>query len=310
MVAVRPPKRTSRAGSRQDALFAWLILLPIFVVLTAVIFYPALSTLATSFFYDNLRTPGVIHFVGLGNYLKLLSSPEFHHVLGRTVLLVVIVLPLELLLALLGALLLNERFRGRGVLRALLLVPWILPPIANGFLWGWILNGDYGALNGILYQVGIIHTYQYWLTDPNMQMVWVGVAQVWSRYALPMIVLLAALQFIDPALYEATQVDGASVWQRFRHITLPHLRPAMALALTIEFIGAFQIFDLIWTLTAGGGAGNIINPFTKTVMVYNYEVVFRQLDLGLGSALSYLILIASLTVGFFFVLRLYNTGVK
>ena len=112
-----------------------------------------------------------------------------------------------------------------------------------------------------------------------------------------MIVLLAGLQGVPPELYDAAKVDGASALGRLRHVTLPSLRASIAIVLVIEFIAAFQIFDVVWTLTSGGQTGGAINPFTKTLMVFNYELVFRDLRLGLGAALSYLVLFMSLGVG-------------
>ena len=186
----------------------------------------------------------------------------------------------------------------------------MLPPIVNGFLWGWLLNGEYGALNGLLYQLGFIDEYVTWLKNPDTQVLWVTVVQTWTRFAFPTIILLAGLQSIPMDLLDAAKVDGASSWQTFRNIILPLLMPSIAVALTIEFIASLQIFDVIWTLTAGGSAGGAINPFTKTLMLYNYELVFRDLRIGLGAALSYLILFLSLGVAIVFVTRLYNQAVK
>jgi multiple sugar transport system permease protein len=186
----------------------------------------------------------------------------------------------------------------------------MVPPVVNGFLWGWLLNGEYGAFNGFLYQFGLISEYQSWLRDPQAQLFWVAVVQTWTRFAFPTIVLLAGLQGIPLELYDAAKVDGAGGWANLRHITFPLLLPSFAIALVIEFIASFQIFDVIWTLTAGGSAGGAINPFTKTLMIYNYELVFRDLRIGLGAALSYLILLMSLGFGLFFISRLYNQGVE
>jgi multiple sugar transport system permease protein len=189
-------------------------------------------------------------------------------------------------------------------------LPWMVPPVVNGFLWGWLLNGEYGALNGFLYQFGLISEYQSWLRDPQSQLFWVAVVQTWTRFAFPTIILLAGLQGIPLELYDAAKVDGAGGWANLRHVTFPLLLPSFAIALVIEFIASFQIFDVIWTLTAGGSAGGAINPFTKTLMIYNYELVFRDLRIGLGAALSYLILLMSLGFGLFFIARLYNQGVE
>jgi ABC-type sugar transport system permease subunit len=186
----------------------------------------------------------------------------------------------------------------------------MLPPVTTGFLWGWLLNGDYGALNGLLYELGLLSEYRYWLENPSTQIVWVAIVQTWTRFGFPTIIMLAAMQSIPPDLYEASNVDGASVWSQLRFITIPLLLPAIGVSLVVEFIAAFQIFDVVWTLTAGGNVGGTINPFTKTLMLYNYELVFRDLRVGLGAALSYLILLMSLAAGIFFIQRIYNQGVR
>ncbi len=167
-----------------------------------------------------------------------------------------------------------------------------------------------GAFNGLLYQFGMISEYQSWLREPTSQMIWVAIVQTWTRFAFPMIILLAGLQGIPDELYDAAKVDGANVLRRLRHITIPSMRASIAIVLVIEFIAAFQIFDVVWTLTSGGSPGGALNPFTKTLMVFNYELVFRDLRIGLGAALSYLILLMSLGVGLLFIIRLYNQGVE
>lgn len=299
-----------RRFRNEDRLFVAAILVPTLLFIALLIYAPALDTLRTSLTNRNLRINRPPEFVGLENYARLLGEGEFWDVVGRSLTVVALTLPLEMLIAFTIALLLNERFPGRGLVRTLVILPWMVPPVVNGFLWGWLLNGEYGALNGLLYQFGLISEYQTWLQEPSSQLVWVAVVQSWTRFAFPTIVLLAGLQGIPDDLYEAAKVDGATSWQQLWRITFPLLLPSFAIALVVEFIAAFQIFDVVWTLTAGGSAGGTINPFTKTLMVYNYELVFRDLRVGLGAALSYLILIMSLAVGFIFVRRLYNQGIR
>jgi ABC-type sugar transport system permease subunit len=294
----------------RDRFFILVFLLPIAAVVFALIYLPALDTLQASLTDENLRVRTAPEFVGLENYARLLGDEEFWAVTVRSVALVLIVLPLELLIAFAAALLLNEHFPGRGIVRGLVLIPWLVPPVVNGFLWGWILNGDFGALNGLLYELGIIDAYQFWLREPTSQMIWVAIVQTWTRFAFPMIILLAGMQGIPSELYDAAKVDGANVIGRLRHVTLPSMRASIAIVLVLEFIATFQIFDIVWTLTSGGSTGGTINPFTKTLMVYNYELVFRDLRVGLGAALSYLVLLMSLGVGIAFILRLYNQGVR
>ena len=286
------------------------MLLPIILLIALFIYYPAVDTFGQSLTNRNLRIRRPPKPVGLANYVKLIEDDEFREVTGRSFQVVIITLPLEMAVAFGIAMLLNQRFPGRGVVRTLTFLPWMLPGVVNGFLWGWLLNGEYGALNGFLYQLGIIQEYQYWLREPAHLIFWVTVVQTWTRYAFPTIILLAGLQSIPDDLYDAAKVDGASAISRVRFITIPLLLPSFGIALIVEFIAAFQIFDVIWTLTAGGSAGGGMNPFTKTLMLYNYELIFRDYRIGLGAALSYIILLMSLAVGLIFVMRVYNQGVQ
>jgi trehalose/maltose transport system permease protein len=297
---------------RSEERTAYLALLPIGLLLLLFVYYPALSTFFLSLTDANPRVQGLegqAHFIALRNYTQLLASGEFWDSVWRTLLIVLMVLPLELAIGLGAALILNEKFPGRGVVRTIALLPWMLPPLVNGFMWSWILNGDFGALNGLLYQLRLISGYHHWLASPNAQLFWVAVAQVWTRFPFPMVVLLAGLQAIPQEVYEAARVDGGRPHQIFWSVTFPMLLPAFTVALAVEFIVAFQIFDVIWSLTAGGAAGQVINPFTKTVMIMNYEVVFRNFDIGAGSALAYLILLLSMGVGYIFVRTLYERAV-
>lgn len=293
-----------------DSLYVVIVLAPIVLLIALFIYYPALDTFGQSLTNRNLRIRRPPKPVGAENYLKLLNDDEFWEVTGRSFQVVIMTLPLEMVVAFSIAMLLNQRFPGRGVVRTLAILPWMLPGVVNGFLWGWLLNGEYGALNGLLYQFGLISEYQVWLRAPEHQIFWVTVVQTWTRYAFPTIILLAGLQSIPDDLFDAAKVDGANAFGRVRFITFPLLLPSFGIALVVEFIAAFQIFDVVWTLTAGSSAGGSINPFTKTLMLYNYELVFRDLRVGLGAALSYLILLMSLAVGMIFVLRVYNQGVQ
>lgn len=296
-----------------DNRFIFIILAPIVLMIALFIYYPAVETFSTSQTNYNLRVhrdQDKAKFRGADNYIKLLEDDEFWEVTGRSFVVVGLTLPLEMAVAFAIAMLLNQRFPGRGMMRTLAILPWMLPPVVNGFLWGWLLNGEYGALNGFLYQFGLIDEYRNWLRAPETQILWVAVVQTWTRYAFPTIILLAGLQSIPDDLYDAAKVDGSNAWSRVRYITFPLLLPSFGIALVVEFIAAFQIFDVVWTLTAGGSAGGAINPFTKTLMLYNYELVFRDLRVGLGAAFSYIVLVMSLAVGLIFVLRVYNQGVR
>jgi len=294
----------------RDEVTAFWMILPVCILTLLFVYYPAINTFIQSMKFLNLRLPGLEKFVGLTNYLRIFQWGEFWASLYRTVQVILISLPLELLVGLGGALLLNNRFRGRGLVRTVAIIPWMLPPVVNGFMWAWLLNGKYGALNGFLYQLGVIREYVTWMGTPFSQLFWVSVANAWTRFPFVMLILLAGLQSIPEELYEAAKIDGARPLAVFRHITFPLLLPAFTIALTVEFIFTFQIFDIIWSITAGGTAGTVINPFTRTVMVLNYQVVFRDMNIGLGSALAYVLMFISLAVGLFFVRRLYREGMS
>ena len=296
-----------------DNRYLFVVLAPIVLLIALFIYYPAVGTFQVSQTNYNLRMhreQSKAKFRGFDNYIKLVEDEEFWEVTGRSFTVVLITLPLEMAVAFGIAMLLNQRFPGRGIMRTLTILPWMLPGVVNGFLWGWLLNGEFGALNGFLYQFGLIDEYVFWLRAPESQILWVTIVQTWTRYAFPTIILLAGLQSIPEDLYDAAKVDGSSALSRVRYITFPLLLPSFGIALVVEFIAAFQIFDVVWTLTAGSSAGGAMNPFTKTLMLYNYELVFRDLRVGLGAALSYIILVMSLFVGMIFVLRVYNQGVQ
>ena len=299
-----------RRAISSDSIYIVIIIAPIVLLIALFIYYPAVDTFQTSLTNRNLRVRRPPKAIGFANYSRLVQDDEFWEVTERSFTVVALTLPLEMIVAFSIAMLLNQRFPGRGVVRTLAILPWMLPPVVNGFLWGWLLNGEYGALNGFLYQLGLIDEYRYWLRAPETQILWVTVVQTWTRYAFPTIILLAGLQSIPDDLYDAAKVDGANAPSRLRFITFPLLLPSFGIALVVEFIAAFQIFDVVWTLTAGSSAGGAMNPFTKTLMLYNYELVFRDLRVGLGAALSYIILLMSLAVGVIFVMRVYNQGVQ
>lgn len=290
------------------SIYAYLVLAPIILLIGLMVYYPAINTFINSLWSKNLSMPGSDKFIFFDNYIKLLKTPEFWQVARRSFIIVLLVLPVEMLLGLGIALLLNRDFPGRGIVRTLVIMPWMLPPIVNGFLWGWLLNGDYGALNGLFYQLGLIDKYQFWLFGEWNLIFWIVIVQTWTRFGFPMIVLLAGLQSIPQDLYEVAEIDGSNMFNRFIYITLPLLMPSLGVALSVGFISSFQIFDVIWTLTAGGSVGNVINPNTKTFMIYNYQTVFINMRIGQGSALSYLILLISMIVGVFIVKNFYSKG--
>jgi ABC-type sugar transport system permease subunit len=197
---------------------------------------------------------------------------------------------LEIVLGFLIALMLNREFRGRGVVRMLALLPWAIPAVVNGIMWKWILNPRYGALNGLLLQLGIIKSpndYIVWLGNPTLALIMVVLADVWKETPFIMLLFLAALQTIPKDLYEAARVDGAGRLRILFNITIPLIRPTLFVAVALRTIWALKNFDLIYTLTSGGPSNG-----TAVLGYYTYLESFVALDLGRGAAVAYLLTLA------------------
>ena len=207
-----------------------------------------------------------------------------------------------MVIATMMAMLLNEEFKGRRVLSAILLIPWAIPYVANGLMWKWIYDSGYGALNGLLMQLGFIDKYIVMLGDTDKTMGLITNAFVWKEVPLATILLLVTLKGIRADLYSAAKVDGANAWQRFIHITLPQLVPGFALVMIYESMMAIRHFDLFFILTEGGPA-----DASHVVAWQVYVETFRKLAFGTGSALAYIMAVATFLLAYF-VIR--NTSKK
>jgi multiple sugar transport system permease protein len=269
---------------------AILMLLPALIVLAILAIYPIARMLIISLFDISLATGFVAKFAGLQNYSRLLSDSLYWQSLINTAIFTTISVSLELILGMASALLLHRHFSGRGVIRALALLPWALPTAVMALAWSWIFNDSFGVLNDLLIRAGIIQQGIAWLGSPFGAMTALIVADVWKTMPFMMIIILAGLQSIPQDLYEAIRLDGANRWQEFRLITLPLLRPSLLVALLFRAIAAFGIFDLVFILTGGGPGGA-----TETVSLYAYKNYYRYLDFGYGAAVivvSFLLLFA------------------
>ena len=208
---------------------------------------------------------------------------------------------LELILGMGIALVLNQPFKGRGIVRTISLLPWALPTALMGVAWAWIFNDQYGIINDILIRLGVIKIGINWLGDPTLAMMAVVLADVWKTTPFIALLLLAGLQSISPDLYEAHAIDGATRWQSFRQITLPLLLPQIVIALLFRFAQSFGIFDLIQVMTGGGPAGA-----TETISIYIYSTVMRYLDFGYGAALvvcTFLFLVVAVAIAAYLLSR-------
>jgi ABC-type sugar transport system permease subunit len=287
--------------AQQDARIAYALILPSLLIILGITLQPILSTLYLSLF-DAPRGINVQNvFVGLANYASLLTDSMFWVTIGRTLYFTVISVGLELLLGLAIAQLIHTHPPGWRFLRTSLIIPWAVPTIVNGTMWRWIYNADYGALNGLLMQLGLIDKYIPWLTKPDAAMNLVILADIWHSVPFIALILQAALATLPADLEEAAAVDGATAIQRFLLIRLPLLRPAILVALIIRTVEAFRAFDIIYVITGGGPAYG-----TVTISYLTYLESFSFGNLGRGSALSFLISMFTLIMAFIYIRLLYR----
>ena len=278
------------ALQRSRRTLAIALISPAAVLIGLVTIYPLLQSLYMSFVKWNLGRPQSIGaFVGLDNYRFVLGDSRFWRSGLVTLEFGVMAVTLEIGLGLLIAVMLNRDFPMRWLVRILALLPWAIPPVVNGVVWKWLLNPRYGALNGLLLQLGIIKTpddYIIWLGTPTLALLMVVLADVWKETPFIMLLFLAALQTIPRDLYEAARMDGAGPIRILFWVTLPLIAPTLFVAVSLRTIWALKSFDLIYSLTAGGPSDS-----TSVIAYYTYLESFVSLDLGRGAAAAYLLTI-------------------
>jgi multiple sugar transport system permease protein len=284
-----------RAWRRED-ITSYYFLAPALALMLALNLYPILYSLWVSLHYYDLRYPASRPFTGLRNYLDYFASEYFWSSLQHTAVFVVASVVLTTIVGLAVALVLDQSFRGQGLLYLVILVPWAVPSVVNGLMWKWIYNSSFGALNGLLLSLGLIDRYQVFLGDPDRAMGMLINAFVWREVPLVAILFLTSLKAIPEDLYKAARSDGATALQRLVHITLPNLRTAFLLVLLYETMLTLRTFDLIYVLTEGGPG-----DATSVISWYTYRETFRNLNIGRGSALSYLIAITTFAIAFWYI---------
>ena len=275
----------------------WILLIPALLLLALVYAYPIGRSVWLSLFNQNLGTELHPVFAGLDNYTRMTGDGRFWQSLSNTAVFTVFSVLLELILGMGVALVLNQSFRGRGLVRTIAILPWALPTALIATTWAWIFNDQAGIVNDLLLRLGLIKTGINWLGNPFPAMLSVIVTDVWKTTPFISILLLAGLQSIPGDLYEAHAIDGASPWQSFRQITLPLLMPQILVASLFRFAQAFGVFDLIQVMTSGGPGGA-----TETVSIYIYATVMRYLDFGYGAALvvvTFVILVLAVAISAF-----------
>jgi multiple sugar transport system permease protein len=270
----------------------YAFIVPAVLVLSVVFFYPMLRSLYVSFFdYDQLL--GKFDFNGLTNYTALLRDPSFWNGVRASMVWTVGSVVGQLLFGFAFALVLNERWPGNRLVRALLLIPWVTPGVAIAIAWQWLYHPQLGAFNDILGRLGLPP--QGWLGNPNLAMLSVIAPNIWKGFPFVTVTLLAGLAAIPKELYEAAEVDGASIPDRFRYITLPGLRYVIIVVLLLITIWTFNYFDLVFILTGGGPVNR-----TEILPILVYRYAFRNFRYGYAAAVAILIIIINLIFAVFY----------
>ena len=278
---------------------AWLLMLPLLAVMIAVIGWPMADTIRLSF-TDAKLVGSQGDFVGLANYEKMLGGPSFRKALVTTTLFSVISVAAEIVLGVLAALLLNQEFRGRTILRALMILPWALPTVVNATLWRLIYNPEYGALNSALTQIGLLDAYRSWLGEPGTALTALIVADCWKNFPLVALIALAALQAVPRDITAAAMMDGAGAFARFRFVIMPYLAGPLMVALVLRTIEAFKVFDIIWVMTRGGPANS---TRTLSILVYQEAFSFQRAGSGASLALIVTLLVTVLSLVYVLLIR-------
>lgn len=264
-----------------QSILGYLLVAPAYLFIVGLTIFPIFYAVYISLHQLSLTLPGM-PFVGLRNYQAIAASSDFWQSMWVTTYFVFVSLVVQFPLGVAIALLLNENIRGRGVLRAAILIPWAIAPVINGLLWQWILNPRYGALNGLLKQLGIIRDDILWLGEAFRAINVVIFADTWKVFPIYVILFLAVLQTVPTELHEAAHIDGANAWQRFLHITVPFLKPMVLVVLVLRTVQTFRVFEIIYVLTGGGPAGG-----TQVIGFHVYRETFGNLNFGYGAALSF-----------------------
>ncbi|HVZ00916.1 MAG TPA: sugar ABC transporter permease [Dongiaceae bacterium] len=269
---------SSRLAARERRA-AWQFLAPCMAALTLVALWPLGRTLYFSLTDATLDDPANFDLIGLQNYIDIATDPDWWNAVGNTLFFTAVSVAIETVFGLGVALLLNTAIPGRGVLRAAILIPWSIPVVVSAKIWQWMLHDQFGILNRILIDLGLVEHGIAWVAEPGLVMWVVIFVDVWITTPFMVLLILAGLQMIPAEIHEAALVDGVPWWKRFWSITLPMLRPAIGVAVLFRALDAVRMFDLSYIL-----AGNGVR--TMTISIYARNQLFGVQEVGLGSAAS------------------------
>lgn len=288
-----------------DGEMAALLLTPVLTYLFVISYYPIIETLWTSFHQGSVLSVQAEEFVGLENYREVLESSSFWNALTVTLIYTFGSVPVEMVIGLGLALLVNRGFRGKYIAQAAILFPWALPTIINARIWAWLFHGEYGVINDLLVRVGILEAPYPFLSDPQVALASMLFVTIWKTSSFVALILLAGLASIPDTLYEAAKIDGASKLRQFWYVTLPLLKPVILVALIFRTLPAFQAFGLPYGLT-GGGPGEA----TTTLVLWAHSHTFTRLEFGEGAAAATIITLIAMVICIIYVTTLYEPEVR
>jgi trehalose/maltose transport system permease protein len=291
--APTPRRRRRSRLQRRQARLAWLLLLPALAVVAIVAIYPLGKTVYQSFTNQEFLA-GIepTKWVGLQNYRDLWHDTIFRQSVWETIKFTLITVSFEFVLGIIIALVVNSNFKGRGAMRAAMLVPWAIPTVVAAQMWKWMFDDVFGVINDAGVRLHILHHSVAWISQPSTALGAVSAVDIWKTTPFVALLLLAGLQVIPRDLYEAADVDGASKWQQFWRITLPLLRPAILVTLIFRTLDALRVFDVFYVFY-----GN--RPDTQTMAIYAQSTIVSDGHVGYGSAISVAIF---LIIGLFVVI--------
>ncbi len=288
--------RAPWSGIRTGDAAGWWMLAPALAFTLVFALYPVVDSFVLSLHRIFLAMPHLGQpFVGFENYRALAADPVARQAFVVTVGFVMVSTALEILLGLGIALVVHERFSGRGWVRAAALIPWAIPTVVASQMWRFIFNDQYGFANLVLFGDDVAQ-YVPWLAYPGFAWLAIVLADVWKTSSFAGLLILAGLQVIPEELYDAARIDGANTWQRFWRITFPLLRPALLLALLFRTMDAFRVFDLVFVMTQGGPGGA-----TTVLQFYGYKALFTEGRMGYGATVSVTVFLAILVLSLFYI---------
>jgi multiple sugar transport system permease protein len=280
----------------RERAFGLILIIPTFLFVTIFALYPIIYSFYLSFHSIILGLPGLGQkFVGLQNYVDLFRDNIALHAMLNTLIFVFVSTFCEIILGLVIALVIHRQYKGRGAVRAAVLVPWAIPTVVASQMWRFLFNDHYGLVNFAFFGTNITH-YRAWLADPFFAFCAIIVADIWKTSPFAALLILAGLQTIPNELYEAAKIDGANGWQRFTNITLPLIKPALLIALLFRTMDALRVFDLVFVMTQGGPADS-----TNVLQFYGYKKIFAEGLMGYGSTISVLVFLIMLIISIFYI---------